>query len=212
MSRASRQRQVLRVLGVDIDDEPNVSDEGEAGGPLPAYSFAAKVTGRLFDVTLQTIVCVMYLAIIVIVNTAVFYRYVLNSPIIWSDTVAIWTFIWMSMLAAGMAIPAAAHMRIDVVPNRFRSVRIRLAFKILTFVSFILTGVLLWRSGIQLMDVTGDRKGTAVDVPLRYAMMAIPAGAALFAVQGVRELVRSVRERHVLAEPEVVSVDGQVPL
>jgi TRAP-type transport system small permease protein len=167
-------------------------DEAADGGGAPPRRGALGVLGLVgssFDWVLQAVVCLLYVAILVVVNLAVFYRYVLDSPIIWSDTVGIWMFIWMSMLAAAVAIPRRAHMVVDVLPSLLPA-KLTIVFSVIYFGSFIAAGYVLFVSGLELADVTGDRTGTAVDVPLRYPMLAIPVAAALFCIQAARALLR----------------------
>ena len=150
---------------------------------------AVETAGVAVDGALKVAVCVLYLVILIVVNAGVFWRYVLDDPLIWSDTIATWSFIWMAMLAAALAIPLRAHMVADVVPGLLPN-RWTVWFRALYYASFIVAGVLLTRSGFELVDVTGDRRGPAVDLPLAWAMLAIPVAAILFCLQGARCLSR----------------------
>lgn len=158
--------------------------------------------GRVADALLKVSICCSYVIILIVVNAGVFWRYVLDDPLIWSDTIATWAFVWMSMLAAALAIPLRAHMVADLLPGLLPK-RFARWFGVLYFGSFVVVGLLLTRSGFQLVDVTGERTAPAVDLPLSWAMLAIPVAAILFCLQGARCLSRLVFERHLKGQDAI---------
>jgi TRAP-type C4-dicarboxylate transport system permease small subunit len=82
-----------------------------------------------------------------------------------------------------------------------------LFFRIIYYGSFVVAGALLVRSGLQFVDVTGDRKGTAVDLPLRVPMLAIPVAALLLCLQGARALANLRSEMRAVAAGEDESIE-----
>src|SRR3546814_10340220 len=61
---------------------------------------------------------VLVLAEVVILFSGIFARYVLNTPLIWSDELASLLFLWLAMLGAAVAFRRAEHMRMTALVNK----------------------------------------------------------------------------------------------
>src|SRR3546814_13872050 len=61
---------------------------------------------------------VLVLAEVVILFSGIFARYVLNTPLIWSDELASLLFLWLAMLGAAVAFRRAEHMRMTAQIGR----------------------------------------------------------------------------------------------
>src|SRR3546814_13995451 len=65
----------------------------------------------LFRSLIEIPSAVLVLAEVVILFSGIFARYVLNTPLIWSDELASLLFLWLAMLGAAVAFRRAEHMR-----------------------------------------------------------------------------------------------------
>ncbi|GAB2884043.1 TRAP transporter large permease subunit [Paralcaligenes sp. KSB-10] len=63
-------------------------------------------------------VALLVLAEIVILFSGIFARYVLNTPLIWSDELASLLFLWLAMLGAAVAFRHGEHMRMTALVNK----------------------------------------------------------------------------------------------
>ena len=88
------------------------------------------IIDRIIDFLYDVIqwVCVICLAgQVVVVSYAVFGRVVLNSTPAWSDEIARVLMVWMSLLAASLAVKDDTHVRIAIFDKIFgpRGIKIR---------------------------------------------------------------------------------------
>src|SRR5262245_8261648 len=67
----------------------------------------------LYANLLEWIVGLLLLAIVLITIWQVFSRYVLNSPLSWSDEVAQLLLVWAAFLGAAVGIKRNSHLKID---------------------------------------------------------------------------------------------------
>src|SRR6201992_2131920 len=68
------------------------------------------------------LVCESVGAVIVVAETLILFagvlsRYVFNSPLFWTDELANFLFLWLSMLGTVVALRADGHMRLTTVAN-----------------------------------------------------------------------------------------------
>src|SRR3546814_2423014 len=63
-------------------------------------------------------VALLVIAEVVILFSGIFSRYVLNTPLIWSDELASLLFLWLAMLGAAVAFRRGEHMRMTAFVNR----------------------------------------------------------------------------------------------
>jgi TRAP-type C4-dicarboxylate transport system permease small subunit len=129
--------------------------------------------------------------LLVIVITAsmalqVFFRYVLNSSLSWSEEVSIWALVWLVFIGSVVLMREWEHINIptfvNLLPLRFRPYVIIVA-KGLTLLFLAVVAVL----GYEMVS-----KGYHADAPVlhlstRWAKLSIPLGATLMLVLGANQ-------------------------
>lgn len=70
--------------------------------------------GHLIEVP----VAILVIAEVAILFSGIFARYVLNTPLVWSDELASLLFLWLAMLGAAVAFRRGEHMRMTAFVNR----------------------------------------------------------------------------------------------
>jgi TRAP-type C4-dicarboxylate transport system permease small subunit len=91
--------------------------QAEAPPEWPAGSWrnwATRVNAVLMPVV-EIPAAALVLAEIVVLLTGIIGRYVLNTPIVWSDELAGILFLWLAMLGAVLAFQRGEHMRMTAV-------------------------------------------------------------------------------------------------
>lgn len=133
---------------------------------------------RIFD-----FIMVILLAGIVISLTAqVIWRYIFSSPIIWTEELAKWLFIWSTFLGAAWAAKKNLHIEIVMVFKRLPSrVQQILQALCLVFCMFLLA-VLLPPSVEKLVQQRNVISNT-LKVPMSVLYACAPAGFVLLLLQ-----------------------------
>lgn len=111
----------------------------------------------------------------------VFFRFVLNDSLQWSDEIAVWSMIWMVWLGAISVMRGWEHVHIPVflrmLPWRARLIFVPMA-KVLTFVCVL---VILWY-GVQVFLGTFHIRSPSTGVSSRWVKLAIPVGMGFMAL------------------------------
>lgn len=115
-------------------------------------------------------------------------------PTTWANETTVYLSAITYLLAGGYAALARAHVRIDVLYERFAA-RTRARLDIFTFVFFVLyTGTLVWvgwQMGWQSLS-QGETTGTPWNPPIWPVKLAIPLAGLLLLVQGLANLLRDL--------------------
>jgi TRAP-type C4-dicarboxylate transport system permease small subunit len=56
---------------------------------------------------------------VTLLSSGVFFRYVLNNPIVWSESIAKLLIVWMTFLGASIAFSEKSHIRVDSLVDYF---------------------------------------------------------------------------------------------
>lgn len=137
--------------------------------------------------TLLVLVCAVTAAQVV-------FRFILRSPLSWSDELATFSFVWFALLGAAIAIRENAHIGVDALtrtlPPRYRS---RIAFgSLLVIQGFLLC---LVKYGIDLLTRIGDQRSSGLQIQIFWVYLALPVSAALMFVHTLPAMRRLVSAR-----------------
>ncbi len=134
------------------------------------------------------VVIVLMAAMTAVVGLQVFCRYVLNAALIWPEELARYAMVWVTCLAAGLAVRQAAHMGIDSVIRRLPGPPRRA----IVLSGHVLTGAFLavvLVAGISMVARVSGQASVALDLPMAVPYAAVPVGAALMLYEYVRLVV-----------------------
>lgn len=86
---------------------------------------------------------VLLAGVTVVTGVAVFFRYVLNDPLQWSQELAQYALVWLVMLGASIAVRSREHIRLDTVVNRIprklsASIEMATSFIIIALLSYVI--------------------------------------------------------------------------
>lgn len=130
----------------------------------------------------EVIVMVLMAILVVIVVASVFFRYILLSPLTWSEEVGRYMMIWLGFLAASIAVRQGLHVGIDFV---VQSVRPGLAVWLRGLARGATAALLLIVTGYGFMLVLNlwDQWSPVLIVRMTWPYLAIPVGSLLMLIQ-----------------------------
>ena len=150
-----------------------------------------------------TLIGLMTLVIII----QVFFRYVLNNALPWSEEVARYMMIWMVFLVAPIAYRRGLNVAIEIVPGlfspRWRAV---LTIAINIFVIAALARLLMESPG--LIDRATRITAQTIPIEMAYVYAAMPIGLVAMIMAGVELILRGVRD---IVEPPTDDSRPAVP-
>ena len=137
----------------------------------------------------------LFAALTVVVALQVLNRLVLHLPLIWSEEVARFLFLWVVMLGAAVSVRKRRHFVLDVTPRRWREGPGARHFLLGVFPDLCVLGftLLLLVQGLVYVRAGTFRRASNSDINMAAVYAAIPVFAALAAVYAVINLVADYR-------------------
>src|SRR6201991_2582974 len=152
---------------------------------------------------------ILVVAEVVILFAGVISRYVMHSPLIWSDELASILFLWLAMLGAVVAFRRAEHMRMTAVvasagPRMWAYLDVVATCAALAFLLMI-----VWPAYDYAYEESFITT-PALQIPNTWRAAALPVGTCLMAVFAILRLLRSADLRTTLAA--IISVAAVIGL
>jgi tripartite ATP-independent transporter DctM subunit len=118
---------------------------------------------------------------ILVLSAAVFFRYVLRSPLIWSDELAELLLLWQAMLGAVVAFHLGQHLRLEVIYERL-SERGKEVLDIIGLALMIVIGAPLAFYSFEEVLLNLDLETPALGISPSWRIGALCAGLGLIAI------------------------------
>jgi C4-dicarboxylate transporter DctQ subunit len=127
------------------------------------------------------IIIAMVVVMTVVVFLQVVYRYVLTQPLHWSEELARYLFVWLSILGATLGLQKRGHFGLDVF---FRMLPKQGQWLIRLLIHSLMGSVVivLIVYGITLVQKTTLQESPAMGIPMSWAYACLPVGASLMAI------------------------------
>jgi len=116
-------------------------------------------------------------------------RYGLGDSLIWSEELARYLFVWVSMIGAALAIRQGGHFGLDLLIRRMPAFRPILA-PVVTTVMIVFLAVVL-KTGIDETRLASMQFAMTFPMRMQWAYLALPVGAGLMLFHLAIHLVRS---------------------
>jgi TRAP-type C4-dicarboxylate transport system permease small subunit len=119
----------------------------------------------------------------------VFFRYVVQDALTWTEEFARYLMIWMGFLGMGLAVRTGGHVAVDLLVTRLpaRLQRATLLVVQALVLTFLLAVVI---AGWQLVDRVSGQLTPVLGVSMAWPYLAIPVGSLLMAIEIVAFAVR----------------------
>jgi len=136
-------------------------------------------------------VVLLVATITVIVALGVFFRFVLNNSLPWTEEVAKFVMVWLAFIGAPVVLKEGGHIAIDVIPTRLPSPLGPILMMLIQLVVMVVLAVLVFQ-GWALAWNALPQIATTVDVSLFYIFLAVPIGSALMLAVSLELLLRQL--------------------
>lgn len=135
----------------------------------------------LMDRFINGILALIMGGMTVLVFVSVVLRYVLNSPVTWSEELASLLFAWLTFVGAYVGFRTHSHIRIDTM-TMFLPVGLRSGIRRIGDAGvLIILGIFIWQ-GFSLTTTTWSLEFPAMEISRGYLYLSLPLGACLMLV------------------------------
>jgi TRAP-type C4-dicarboxylate transport system permease small subunit len=164
--------------------------------------YSARIASRLVDWIDYACIAILFVMLVAI-SYQVVARYVFGSPTFWSEEMARFLVVWLTMLGSASLIKDSdGHISVDYLVDRLPG-RVKLAASFFRDVLTILMCGILGYYGMQLAEFGGRTTSSGLGVPMSYPYYAIPVGALLIALVLLLSRIGHMALPCVKSNPEV---------
>jgi TRAP-type C4-dicarboxylate transport system permease small subunit len=143
------------------------------------------------DRTINWILALLMAAMVVVIAAQVWYRFVLNDPLSWSEELRRYLFVWISFLGAAAGVRYRVHLGIDLLqkllpPNAYRIVVVLMNLIIQVF----LVLVIYW--GFRILGIIRFQTSASMNISMVYPYLAVPVGSVFMLINSLRVSAEAV--------------------
>lgn len=140
----------------------------------------------------NTLLVVLMSVMFISVCLQVFFRYVLESPLSWSEELARYVFVWISFLGAAMALGKRLHFGIDYLVNKFPP-RLRAGVELITNCAILVFVLVLVVKGFQTATTARFSHSAGLNLRMDIVFDAIPVSGLIMAYYLIRQIIDDIR-------------------
>lgn len=126
-----------------------------------------------------------------LLGVAVFYRYVLNDSIYWSNEVARYLLAYIVFLGSTIAHKNGVHIRVDTIFS-YISQKKRWIVEFFITLSFIFFWIVVLVGSIKLMPLFLMQTTATLQIPFAYVFFVVPLASIIWIVYLVDDLLREI--------------------
>lgn len=130
------------------------------------------------EVFLNAVIGCMMLVMCAVTAWQIFSRYVLHDMSSWSEEVARFMMVWISLLGSAAVMRSGGHVTVTVLVDRLSPVARRWVMVVRDLIMAVTLIVLAWY-GWEFADMNAVQLSAAMDIPMSWVYASLWLGAAL---------------------------------
>ena len=137
---------------------------------------------EVLDRIVVFLIAFLSVPLVVIVLYAVFMRYVLNAAPTWSEEVARYLMVWMSLMAISAAMRRGQHIGLNFVVDK-AGPKLRKAMNMTAYALILLFFGVLLVKGMDMTVFVARQRSPSVNIPMWIPYLSVPVAGFLMTVQ-----------------------------
>jgi len=123
----------------------------------------------------------------------IFSRYVIESPIPWSEALLTYMFVWFSFIGTSLAVAEGAHFCVEVLFVRFPP-RMKHYVELLIYILIMLVAGLMIHKGILFVWVNRTQLMTILPFSMSWPYLALPVSGAFIFIHSLHHFLRTLSQ------------------
>lgn len=149
---------------------------------------------EILDRCVNWFLALLMAAMVVIIAAQVWYRFILNDPLSWSEEAGRYLFVWISFIGAAAGVRYQVHLGIDLMDKLLPPAAYRVVVIVVNLIiQVFLLVIIYW--GFKILGVIQFQESPSMNISMRYPYMAIPVGSILMLINSVRIMVAAIQNR-----------------
>ena len=154
----------------------------------------------IFKHPLETVLCLLLVATVVVTFSQVVTRYFLHVSLSWSEEVARFLFVWIATLGAAYGFKTKAHFAIVFLVNRFSRRWQRLVGTLVVIAAAIFLIVFVLESLYLIIAISIDQRAPVTQMTMAVPHSAAPVGGTLMLYYLIKNWWSDLRGPHQTSE------------
>jgi TRAP-type C4-dicarboxylate transport system permease small subunit len=147
-----------------------------------------KAIDKFLQHIVGALVVILMSVLVADVSIGVFFRYVLNNALFWTEELARYSMVWMGFLGMCLALRNNEHVSIaffyDRLPPLLRKiVRFINLLLVLTFI------VIVFRYSLSHIRIVKFQTSPSMSLPMIWPYLSVTVGTALMILESVRQMI-----------------------
>ena len=139
----------------------------------------------------EVLAILFLVAISIFVFMGICARYIFRAPFEWTDEFAIYGFIWLCFLGAGLAEKNNRHFRVTVLVEKM-SPKARLVVDIFLHILLFYIMYKFFRDSMKYFNQGKSGISTIMQIPLSYIYMALPVCVGMLFMNRIKVFISSI--------------------
>ena len=152
---------------------------------MDIYKLKYKYIIKLVNKTDYIIASISLFLMTIVALLAIFYRFILNDPLIWSDEFIKLLFAWFCFTSMSVIAKLSRHLRVDIIDNIVGN-KLKIFLRMFGNIFVLGTAVLLLFYGIGLCFSQFDNQFASMPISRAWSFAALPFGSFLMAIQLIK--------------------------
>jgi TRAP-type transport system small permease protein len=157
---------------------------------MKVLSAASTYVNRLVEVMIFVMLAIM----VMVISAGVFWRYVLNDSLSWSEELGRYLLVWISFLGASIGTYQAAHISISVVTDRLPP-RIRWLTQLATDLMIVVFLSAILYQSIKILPVMSVRIAPTLGLRMSVVYVVLPLSSAVMLLHMVARCASTLSSR-----------------
>ena len=151
------------------------------------------------DRAINWILALLMATMVVIIAAQVWYRFVMNDPLAWSEELGRYVFVWISFIGAAAGVRYQVHLGIDLLQKLFAQNLYRyVVITVNLIIQIFLLMIIFW--GFKILGVIKFQTSPSMNIPMIYPYLAVPVGCMLMFVNSMRISVAALKKSPLATE------------
>ena len=124
----------------------------------------------------------------IVVLWQVIARYIMTNPSSWTEELARFMLVWVSILGAAYVSGRREHIAIDILQQRMKPERKRKFQVFIDFIIILFAFFVFVLGGVNLVEITLHQISSAMRIPLGYVYAIIPFSGVLIIIYALLDI------------------------
>ena len=143
---------------------------------------------RGFNFCVGSLIVLLVSLMVIDVNIGVFYRYVLNSAISWTEELSRYCMVWAAYLGMSFALRDNQHMGLYFVVEKF-SPRVRCYLELVSRIIMMIFLIVVFRYSLSHLKVVKIQSSPSMEISMFWPYLAVTVGMGLMMLENLRHMI-----------------------